>query len=170
MTTERFTRVPGSARRYIDNQTGENISRREYIKRSEGVTPETKAYNRYMAGETPAGKTVNRVLKKRNQGRPTEPPKRRVSYQDTLETRQMLPEKPRRGYYQLAGKYTFRHEVTGARRSAFGYSYATRYRVNRASLNYDALHAQAVENAVATIEGSYGWLLESTEEEHWLEW
>ena len=170
MSDERYRQLPGKSRRFIDTKTGEEISRREHIKRTEHVTPETKAYNRYIAGKAPAGKTVKKVIQKRQEGRPEEPKRKPATYQDTLDTKLMMPDKPRRGYYQLSGRYIFRHEVSGAIRRANGYSYATRYRPNRGSANYAALHAQAIENAIATIEGQYGYLYEGTEWEQWLEW
>lgn len=40
--SERFVRLPGTARRYIDTITGEEISRRERDKRAHGVTPAPK--------------------------------------------------------------------------------------------------------------------------------
>ncbi len=36
------------ARRYINTETGETISRRQYIKLTEGVSPEEKAIKRYL--------------------------------------------------------------------------------------------------------------------------
>ena len=36
----RYKRIPGSARRYLDLETGESISRRERDKRVEGTVPE----------------------------------------------------------------------------------------------------------------------------------
>lgn len=40
-----YVRIPGSARRYKNVDTGEEISRREYIKRTEKTTPEQKHIN-----------------------------------------------------------------------------------------------------------------------------
>jgi hypothetical protein len=36
----RYERIPGSARRYLDLETGESISRREYDNRTKGEAPE----------------------------------------------------------------------------------------------------------------------------------
>ena len=36
----RYKRIPGSARRYLDLETGESISRREHDKRIKGEAPE----------------------------------------------------------------------------------------------------------------------------------
>jgi len=36
----RYERIPGSARRYLDLETGESISRREYDKRTKDTLPE----------------------------------------------------------------------------------------------------------------------------------
>lgn len=36
----RYERIPGSARRYLDIETGETISRREYDKRIKDTLPE----------------------------------------------------------------------------------------------------------------------------------
>ena len=36
----RYERIPGSARRYLDVETGESISRREYDKRIKDTAPE----------------------------------------------------------------------------------------------------------------------------------
>lgn len=36
----RYERIPGSARRYLDVETGESISRREYDKRTKDTVPE----------------------------------------------------------------------------------------------------------------------------------
>lgn len=159
-----------SARRFIDTRDGSIISRREHIIRTEGRTPEQKAYDRYVAGEAPAGKTVRRIIRKREAGRPVTETAPRTSYPGDLETRRMRPNEPERGFYQLTGRYRFRHEVTGVVRDATGFSYATRFRHGRTTQSYEALHAQAIENAVASIEGPYGWLYEETVWEHWLQW
>lgn len=37
---DRYERIPGSARRYPDLETGESISRREYDKRTKDALPE----------------------------------------------------------------------------------------------------------------------------------
>ena len=37
---DRYERIPGSARRYLDLETGESISRREYDKRTKDTVPE----------------------------------------------------------------------------------------------------------------------------------
>ena len=37
---DRYERIPGSARRYLDVETGESISRREYDNRTKGEAPE----------------------------------------------------------------------------------------------------------------------------------
>ena len=37
---DRYERIPGSARRYLDLETGESISRREYDNRTKGEAPE----------------------------------------------------------------------------------------------------------------------------------
>ena len=52
-----YVRIPGSARRYKNVDTGEEISRREYIKRTEKVTPEQKAYQRVKEGKAEPGVT-----------------------------------------------------------------------------------------------------------------
>lgn len=158
------------ARRYVDTRDGSIISRREYIIRTEGRTPEQKAYDRYVAGEAPAGKTVRRIIRKRDAGRPVAEKAPRSPYPGDLETRRMQPNQPARGYYQLTGRYRFRHELTGVVRDATGFSFATKYRHGRTTQSYDALRAQAILNAVASIEGPYGWLYEETLWEHWLEW
>ena len=36
----RYERIPGSARRYLDLETGESISRRQYDNRTKGEAPE----------------------------------------------------------------------------------------------------------------------------------
>ena len=36
----RYERIPGSARRYLDLETGESISRREHDKRTKDTVPE----------------------------------------------------------------------------------------------------------------------------------
>lgn len=36
----RYERIPGSARRYLDLETGESISRREHDNRTKGEAPE----------------------------------------------------------------------------------------------------------------------------------
>lgn len=158
------------ARRYVDTRDGSIISRREYIIRTEGRTPEQKAYDRYVAGEAPAGKTVRRIIRKRDAGRPVAEKAPRSPYPGDLETHRMQPNQPARGYYQLTGRYRFRHELTGVVRDATGFSFATKYRHGRTTQSYDALRAQAILNAVASIEGPYGWLYEETLWEHWLEW
>jgi translation initiation factor 1 (eIF-1/SUI1) len=68
--SERFVRLPGSARRYIDTLTGEEISRRQYIKITEGVSPESKAYARYLAGKAAKGITAKKY-ERRLQGEKT---------------------------------------------------------------------------------------------------
>ena len=37
----RYERIPGSARRYLDLETGESISRRQYDNRTKGEAPES---------------------------------------------------------------------------------------------------------------------------------
>ena len=37
----RYERIPGSARRYLDLETGESIGRREYDNRTKGEAPES---------------------------------------------------------------------------------------------------------------------------------
>ena len=42
----RYERIPGSARRYLDLETGESISRREHDNRIKGEAPEWGGYER----------------------------------------------------------------------------------------------------------------------------
>lgn len=50
INTDRFERLPGSARRYFDRTTGETVSRRTAITQSIGMTPEQLAEVRRETG------------------------------------------------------------------------------------------------------------------------
>ena len=121
-----YVRIPGSARRYRNVVTGEEISRREYIKRTEKVTPEQKAYLRVKEGKAKPGITSRKyeqaskrkALEKAQQGQ--------IDFgfevvDHELESRQM----PSKGDYrvsQLAGSYYRRNSKTGRVAISNGFS------------------------------------------------
>ena len=121
-----YIRIPGSARRYRNVDTGEEISRREYIKRTEKITPEQKAYIRVKEGIAKPGITSRKYEQARRKKAVEKIKKGEIDYgfegfDHELESRQM----PTRGDYrvsQLAGSYYCRNVKTGRVAISEGFS------------------------------------------------
>ena len=171
-----YVRIPGSARRYRNVVTGEEISRREYIKRTEKVTPEQKAYLRVKEGKAKPGITSRKyerslkkkALEKAQQGQID------FSFEGIdheLESRQM----PSKGDYrvsQLAGSYYCRNSKTGRVSISNGFSTAIDSSKKPVfnSIEFQILRKQATEHALAKFEGNYNWKVIGVYEEVWIDW
>lgn len=171
-----YVRIPGSARRYKNVVTGEEISRREYIKRTEKITPEEKAYRRVREGKAKPGITSRKYEQVRKKKALEKVQKGQIDYgfdlvDHELESRQM----PSRGDYhvsQLAGSYYCRNSKTGRVSISNGFSTAIdsnkKPKIN--SIEFLILRKQATEHALAKFEGNYNWKVIGIYEEVWIDW
>lgn len=171
-----YIRIPGSARRYRNVDTGEEISRREYIKRTEKVTPEQKAYIRVKEGKAKPGITSRKYEQSRRNKAIKEAQKGQTDFgfegvDHELESRQM----PSRGDYrvsQLAGSYYCRNSKTGRVSISNGFSTAidSAKKPDFNSMEFLILRKQACEHALAKFEGNYNWKVIGVYEEVWIDW
>jgi len=170
-----YIRIPGSARRYQNVDTGKEISRREYIKRTEHVTPEEKAYIRVKEGKAKPGITSRKYeqMQRRKKGiARSRKGKIDYGYEETeLESRQMPSNRDYR-VSQLAGTYLFRNEKTGKKATSSGFSTAidSAKKPNINSIQFDILREQACNHAIAKFEGNYNWKIIGIYEEVWVDW
>jgi hypothetical protein len=171
-----YIRIPGSARRYRNVDTGEEISRREYIKRTEKVTPEQKAYIRVKEGKAKPGITSRKYEQTRRKKAVKKAQKGQIDFgfegvDHELEARQM----PSRGDYrvsQLAGSYYCRNSKTGRVSISDGFSTAidSAKKPDFNSIEFQILRKQASEHALAKFEGNYNWKVIGVYEEVWIDW
>lgn len=171
-----YVRIPGTARRYRNVVTGEEISRREYIKRTEKVTPEQKAYLRVKEGKSKPGITSRKYEQARKKKAVEKAQKGEQDFgfegvDHELESRQM----PSRGDYrvsQLAGSYYCRNDKTGKISISNGFSTAIDSSKKPVfnSIEFMILRKQATEHALAKFEGNYNWKVIGVYEEVWIDW
>ncbi len=168
-----YVRIPGSARRYRNVDTGEEISRREYIIRTENVTPEEKAYIRVKEGKAKPGITSRKYEQARRKKAVKKAQKWEIDFDDgrELESRQM----PSKGDYrvsQLAGSYYCRNSKTGKVSISNGFSTAIDSAKKPVfnSMEFLILRKQAIEHALAKFEGDYNWKAIGVYEEVWIDW
>ena len=171
-----YVRIPGSARRYRNVDTGEEISRREYIKRTEKVTPEQKAYLRVKEGKAKPGITSRKYEQSLKKKALKEAQKGQIDYgyegvDHELESRQM----PSHGDYrvsQLAGSYYCRNSKSGRVTISNGFSTAIDSAKKPVfnSMEFLILRKQASEHALAKFEGNYNWKVIGVYEEVWVDW
>jgi hypothetical protein len=171
-----YVRIPGSARRYRNVDTGEEISRREHIKRTEKVTPEQKAYLRVKEGKAKPGITSRKHEQTRRKKAVKEAQKGQIDFgyegvDHELESRQM----PSRGDYrvsQLAGSYYCHNSKTGIVSISNGFSTAidSAKKPDFNSMEFLILRKQASEHALAKFEGNYNWKVIGIYEEVWIDW
>lgn len=171
-----YVRIPGSARRYKNVDTGEEISRREYIKRTEKVTPEQKAHIRVKEGKAKPGITSRKYEQYLKKKALKEAQKGQLDYvyegvDHELESRQM----PSKGDYrvsQLAGSYYCRNSKTGRVSISNGFSTAIDSAKKPVfnSMEFLILRKQASEHALAKFEGDYNWKVIGVYEEVWIDW
>jgi hypothetical protein len=171
-----YVKIPGSARRYRNIVTGEEISRREYIKRTEKVTPEQKAYLRVKEGKAKPGITSRKYERSLKKKALEKAQKGKIDFgfeivDQELESRQM-PTKRTYRVSQLAGSYYCRHEKTGRVTISNGFSTA----INSSkkppldSMEFLILREQAINHALAKFEGDYNWKVIGVYEEVWIDW
>lgn len=170
-----YVRIPGSARRYQNVDTGEKISRREYIKRTEHITPEQKAYRRVKEGKAKPGVTSRKYEQTRRKKALEKAQKGQIDFNfeldHELESRQM----PTRGDYrvsQLAGSYYCRNNKTGRIAISNGFSTVVDSSKKPAinSIEFLILRKQAANHALAKFEGDYNWKVIGVYEEVWVDW
>ena len=171
-----YVRIPGSARRYRNVVTGEEISRREYIKRTEKVTPEQKAYLRVKEGKAKPGITSRKYEQTRKRKAIEKAQQGQIDFSfegidHELESRQM----PSKGVYrvsQLAGSYYSRNSKTGRVSISNGFSTAIDSSKKPVfnSIEFQILRKQATEHALAKFEGNYNWKVIGVYEEVWIDW
>jgi hypothetical protein len=171
-----YVRIPGSARRYKNVDTGEEISRREYIKRTEKVTPEQKVYIRVKEGKAKPGITFRKYEQTRRKKAVEKAKKGQIDYafeevDHELESRQM----PSRGDYrvsQLAGSYICRNSKSGKVVISNGFSTAidSAKKPDFNSIEFQILRKQASEHALAKFEEDYNWKVIGVYEEVWIDW
>ena len=170
-----YVRIPGTARRYRNVVTGEEISRREYIKRTEKVTPEQKAYLRVKEGKAKPGITSRKYEQTRKRKAIKKAQKGKIDYifehDHELESRQM-PTKRTYRVSQLAGSYYCRNIKTGRLALVNGFSTAIDSAKKPAinSIEFQILRKQATEHALAKFEGNYNWKVIGVYEEVWIDW
>jgi len=171
-----YVKIPGTARRYRNVVTGEEISRREYIKRTEKVTPEQKAYLRVKEGKAKPGITSRKYEQTRKRKAIEKAQQGQIDFSfegidHELESRQM----PSKGVYrvsQLAGSYYCRNSKTGRVSISNGFSTAidSAKKPNFNSIEFLILRKQATEHALAKFEGDYNWKVIGVYEEVWVDW
>ncbi len=171
-----YVRIPGSARRYRNVVTGEEISRREYIKRTEKVTPEQKAYLRVKEGKAKPGITSRKYEQTRKRKAIKKAQQGQIDFtfegvDHELESRQM-PTKGVHRVSQLAGSYYCRNSKTGRVSISNGFSTAidSAKKPNFNSIEFLILRKQATEHALAKFEGDYNWTVIGVYEEVWIDW
>ena len=171
-----YVRIPGSARRYRNVVTGEEISRREYIKRTEKVTPEQKAYLRVKEGKAKPGITSRKYEQTRKRKAIEKAQQGQIDFGfevvgQELESRQM-PTKRVYRVSQLAGSYYCRNSKTGRVSISNGFSTAidSAKKPNFNSIEFLILRKQATEHALAKFEGDYNWKVIGIYEEVWIDW
>ena len=158
-----------SRRRYV-LPSGEIISRRQYIKITEGVSPEEKTIRRYQEGKSKAGVTVRRYQRKKKTRKDIKKPRTELWGDEHRSICQIsMPTGGDRGYYQLQGTYRFYNTKYRSYADSTGYSTADDKRHPYGSPNYLILRRQAVQNAVARLDG-YEWKYVGVIEEKWLLW
>ena len=170
-----YVKIPGSARRYRNVVTGEEISRREYIKRTEKVTPEQKAYLRVREGKAKPGITSRKYERSLKKKALEKAQKGEIDYNFghdyELESRQM-PTKRTYRVSQLAGSYYCRHDKTG--RVAISNGFSTAINSSKKppldSMEFLILREQAINHALAKFEGDYNWEVIGVYEEVWVDW
>ena len=171
-----YVKIPGSARRYRNVVTGEEISRREYIKRTEKVTPEQKAWLRVKEGKAKPGITSRKYEQTRKRKAIEKAQQGQIDFSfegidHELESRQM----PTKGDYrvsQLAGSYYCRNSKTGRVSISNGFSTAidSAKKPVYNSIEFLILRKQATEHALAKFEGDYNWKVIGIYEEVWIDW
>ena len=171
-----YVKIPGTARRYRNVVTGEEISRREYIKRTEKVTPEQKAYLRVKEGKAKPGITSRKYEQTRKRKAIEKAQKGQIDFGfevvgHELESRRM----PSKGVYrvsQLAGSYYCRNSKTGRVSISNGFSTAidSSKKPVYNSIEFLILRKQATEHALAKFEGNYNWKVIGVYEEVWIDW
>jgi hypothetical protein len=173
---EEYIRIPGSARRYRNVVTGEEISRREYIKRTEKTTPEEKAYRRVKEGKAKHSKTSRKYEETQKKKAIEKAQKGEIDYSfewvdHQLESRQM-PTKRAYRVSQLAGSYICRNEKTGRVAISNGFSTVVNSDEKPAinSIEFLILREQAAKHAIAKFEGDYNWKVIGVYEEVWIDW
>jgi hypothetical protein len=171
-----YVKIPGSARRYRNVVTGEEISRREYIKRTEKVTPEQKAYLRVKEGKAKPGITSRKYEQTRKRKAIEKAQQGQIDFSfegidHELESRQM-PTKRSYRVSQLAGSYYCRHEKTGRVTISNGFSTAidSSKKPSVDSMTFLILREQAINHALAKFEGDYNWKVIGVYEEVWIDW
>ena len=171
-----YVKIPGSARRYRNVVTGEEISRRKYIKRTEKVTPEQKAWLRVKEGKAKPGITSRKYEQTRKRKAIEKAQQGQIDFSfegidHELESRQM----PTKGVYrvsQLAGSYYCRNSKTGRVSISNGFSTAidSAKKPVYNSIEFLILRKQATEHALAKFEGDYNWKVIGVYEEVWIDW
>ena len=171
-----YVRIPGSARRYKNVDTGETISRREYIKRTEKITPEQKAYIRVKEGKAKPGITSRKYKQARKRKAVEKAQKWEQDFgfegvDRELESRQM-PTKWAYRVSQLAGSYYCRNDKTGRIAISEGFSTAVDSAKKPVfnSIEFLILRKQAIQHALAKFEGDYNWKVIGVYEEVWIDW
>lgn len=156
------------ARRYIDTETGEVISRRQQMLRTERVSPEQKAVRRVERGQAKPGVTYRKYQRKQR----TQPPGPEVDPVPEIESRPMPFKDSPRGVSQLVGNYRFYNHVLGRIAISRGYSTAilTSRKPRYFQEEFEILRRQAVRNAIAKFQGNYNWEWVGIDEEHWIDW
>ena len=173
--SDEYVRIPGSARRYRNVITGEEISRREYIKRTEKITPEEKAYRRVKEGKAKPGITSRKYEQTLKKKALEKAQKGKIDYtfeyEHEIESRQM-PTKWSYRVSQLAGSYYCRHEKTGQVAISNGFSTAidSSKKPPVDSRAFLILREQAINHALAKFEGDYNWKVIGVYEEVWIDW
>ena len=173
--SDEYVRIPGSARRYRNVITGEEISRREYIKRTEKITPEEKAYRRVKEGKAKPGITSRKYEQTLKKKALEKAQKGKIDYtfeyEHEIESRQM-PTKWSYRVSQLAGSYYCRHEKTGRVAISNGFSTAidSSKKPPVDSRAFLILREQAINHALAKFEGDYNWKVIGVYEEVWIDW
>ena len=170
-----YVKIPGSARRYRNVVTGEEISRREYIKRTEKITPEEKAYQRVREGKAKPGITSRKYERSLKKKALEKAQKGKIDYnfehEHDLESRQMLTKRTYR-VSQLAGSYYCRNDKTG--RVAISNGFSTAINSSKKppldSMEFLILREQAINHALAKFEGDYNWKVIGVYEEVWVDW
>ena len=171
-----YVKIPGTARRYRNVVTGEEISRRKYIKRTEKVTPEQKAWLRVKEGKAKPGITSRKYEQTRKRKAIEKAQQGQIDFSfegidHELESRQM----PTKGDYrvsQLAGSYYCRNSKTGRVSISNGFSTAidSAKKPVYNSIEFLILRKQATEHALAKFEGDYNWKVIGVYEEVWIDW
>lgn len=161
----RFVRLPGTARRYLDTKTGQEISRRQYEK-LRGKPLKRPKPSKVPKLPPPTASVSERIQKKAERDRYFA--ERKHTHRWFVTSHEPAPRGRKFGRatwgYQLIIVATFEHEKTGQiREGVMGYSFVHN------DYDYAPMEVEAIREAQSRLGGS-GWIHIETTDAYLKEW